>query len=240
MRVAEKIQLRELAIQSLKLCAAVIKSTWPVLLILQFVNLAANDQLAASMELIQLRGREDMGLIATVVGAQLIVELLFSALWILLVAEATMATLEARPVQLFAPKLARNLNQLLIETVRAFAAVIYRLPLLIFPAAIEYLRLTFVPLVVLADSDYRLGNVDALERSRGLARGHWLLLSAVIICNTALTSLLDGLGRVPGDRWFWQAPLGSAAGLALTLLINAFFSVFLVALYKRLSIMQRC
>jgi hypothetical protein len=72
----------------------------------------------------------------------------------------------------------RSFELIIIETLRSFAAILFRIPLLVLPAVYEWLRLLPVPYLVLLDRRYRAGERDALTEARCLFAGHrWLILS---------------------------------------------------------------
>jgi hypothetical protein len=73
------------------------------------------------------------------------------------------------------------INLIAIENTRSLAACIYRIPLLVIPAVVEWFRLLPVPYIVLLDPDYSLGKIDALKASRQFFSSNKLFVFALTI-----------------------------------------------------------
>lgn len=102
----------------------------------------------------------------------------------------------------------RDFELICIETLRSIAAVSLRIPLLIVPAVIEWLRLAPVPFVVLFDASYRRGETDALVAARKFFKKfpyRVILLTALTVFVTVSVSLIETVatGDVPP---LWEAP----------------------------------
>ena len=218
-----------------RLVPLVLRRTWLPLLILFFGKEASLQLLNYAGVLVQREGREDFRLIVAVVGSNVFFEILWSAIWSFFVISATRSSLRDEP--LFSSTSLGDLNQTLIEGVRALSAIAFRLPLLVVPALIEIVRLFLVPHVVLLDPAYRKGRVDALKESRQFVRPiwGWLVLSygLLFVSTVVVESFTQGEA---GEAWFWSKPLAFALTTVLTLLLNLVYEVFLVALFIRLSV----
>lgn len=59
----------------------------------------------------------------------------------------------------------RRVNLLMIESTRAMASVMLRIPLLILPAVLQWIRLAPMPYLMLLNPDYEAGKIDALKLS---------------------------------------------------------------------------
>ncbi|RYZ75736.1 MAG: hypothetical protein EOP05_07030 [Proteobacteria bacterium] len=218
-----------------RLFPLVIKRTWFPLLVLHFGKEISLQLLNYAGLMVQREGREDIGLLVAVVGTNFFFEILWSAVWSFAAISATRAALRDEPV--FSSRSLTDLNQLLIEGVRSMAAVVFRLPLLLIPAAVEVLRLLFVPHVVILDRVYQVGQADALKRSRTFARLGWLplLISTLLVFSTGI--LIDSVTQgASGEAWLWQRPGAFLLSALLTLFINLVYEVFLVALFLRLTV----
>jgi hypothetical protein len=66
-----------------------------------------------------------------------------------------------------------TVQQIMIEELRSYAGILWRLPLLIIPAVLKSIRWVFLPAIVLFESSYHEGKVDALEHSEQISQGHF-------------------------------------------------------------------
>jgi hypothetical protein len=200
-------------------------------------------------------GKSDFLFLVFGAALELCFETLWSALWVLCLVWATIlanAKTRIRPVHTdlaqaqtgfelptipSASKITYQLNQLLIESVRSLAAILFRLPFLILPGLIEYFRLAWVPYVVLLHPGYDRGAIDALAESRNLTRRHFglvfLALTSGIFVPWLVKHLLGLSSTTP-----WTAPFSYAAGGILSLLLNVGFGIFLVAIARHLLMIQ--
>lgn len=225
----------------------VLREAWLALLIVHLLGFSASQYTGFALDFIRSRAREDLPLLFLLASLEFVISVMTSSLWLIVVAGTTDASLRlanahSRPNGFPRPSHLRplaltfgNFNQVLIEQVRAFAAILWRVPFLILPALIEYVRLSFVPFVVLFDPDYRQGRIDALTRSRQTIRGHFLLVLTAVCLSLFAPVLAES--ALQGDRepWVWVNPVGALSAMLLTLFINLFTSIFLFAIYRRLS-----
>lgn len=72
-----------------------------------------------------------------------------------------------------------EMNQVLIESLRAWGKSLAWGFLLILPGIVKWLRYSFVPFVVLLDEEYRQGKKDALEKSEDLAHKRFFAIFAL-------------------------------------------------------------
>ncbi|MES2965076.1 MAG: hypothetical protein V4760_14420 [Bdellovibrionota bacterium] len=204
-----------------------------------FVHLAralTREYFTYTATLIQARGREELALLASAIALQFLIEMAWSAAWAFIVIDAVRrATGSTAPS---ARELLVRLNRLLIEGVRAIAAILYRVPWLLVPGLVEFVRLMFVPHVVLLDQDYEAGRVDALERSRELTRGRWTMLIFSAALLLALDTSIERFAQGSTEVWAWENPWGFGFTLIFTFFTNLMYEVFLVALFLKLSMMR--
>ena len=196
-------------------CRRVIKEAWPQIIGLHFLHAGASQFFSFAMETIRDLGREDLALIGLIAGTELIFTLIWSALWVMIIAASLLRAEGQTP-----PAVGESFNRLMIEQVRSLASVLWRTPLLLIPALTRYIRLSFVPLVVLLNPRYAQGEVDALEASSELSRGHFWLLSATILASGVLPWMAEELARGESGAFLWLNPLGVITGWLLTLIIN--------------------
>ena len=123
-------------------------------------------------------------------------------------------------------------NQLLIEQVRVFAALIIRLPLLLIPTVFEYVRLAFVPLVVLTDPEYQAGHRDALTQSRHLSRGHWLVIAIWLVGTVALPFGIRQLLEGERGPWVWENPWRVSLEGILIFFLDTAIGITFFAFYR--------
>lgn len=88
--------------------------------------------------------------------------------------------------------LKRALNLSLIESVRALSAIILRVPFFVVPAVFEWLRMIPIPFVVLFDSAYSRGEIDALAASRRFFHQHKARVALAVLL-LIIPTLLDWL-----------------------------------------------
>jgi hypothetical protein len=74
-----------------------------------------------------------------------------------------------------------NLKYIFINYARALLKTVLGFILFLIPGIILWVQFTFVPYVVLFDSQFKAGKVDALERSKALVKGHFWRLSGILI-----------------------------------------------------------
>ena len=230
--------MQRIALNSFKdlgrLLPLVLKRSGVMLVVLHFAREVSSELLNYLTSRSQSSGREDAATLILLVGLNLFFEILWSAVWSFVLISATRAAVRDEPV--WSERSLSDLNQLLIEGVRGLAAVVYRLPLFIFPGAVELLRLLFVPHVVLLDPLYARGQVDALTESRKAIKLKWGLILTVTVVSISLSMWVSLLTQSEsGDVWLWEAPRLFFLSAFLTLFINLVYEVFLVAFFLRLG-----
>jgi len=186
-------------------------------------------------EYIQMTGRENLLMIAALAMLELTISMLWSAAWILAITDVADSIWRGRlrPVS-FQSSLAHHYHQLLIEQVRALAAVLWRIPLLILPAFGEYIRLVFVPLVVILNGSYEQGETDALQESRALCRGRFWMLTIFMSVSLGTPWFLQSMIHGDSGELLWENPIGVTFSSLMTLFINIFSSAFLWAVFRNL------
>jgi hypothetical protein len=210
----------------------VLRRNWIAIICLHLVQSAASQFIGYATDYLRVIGKEDLVYISSIALFEMTFTMLWSAVWIMLISQAAEAELEQRKRQSFGTSFMRYFNQIVIESVRSLASVIWHAPLLFVPALTQYVRLTFVPLIVIFDPDYERGTVDALNKSRRLSRGHFWLTATTVVLSIAIPWYVEQTIEGGNGEWIWQNPIGVSFAVALTLLINTFTSVFLFALFR--------
>jgi hypothetical protein len=242
-----KISFRQLFKATALACFPTVRRSWRALLALTIIHVGIDQYSALASRVIQERGREEIGLLVFTSLVQFILDLLWSGAWLLVVSRAadTVASLtrnagdpeapEAQPS--FVPSFMQDYPQVLIEGIRVLAAMIFRLPFLVIPALIEYVRLVFVPYVVLFDSAYKRGEVDALKQSRRLVRGRFVFLSTLVSIQPLIVLLL---ALFKGDEAFiWEKPLEGLISVLLTFLLDLFFGILVFFAYRACAQLEK-
>jgi hypothetical protein len=201
------------------------------LVALHGLEFAAGQGFGYATDYLHRTGREDIAFIAFVALAELCFTLIWSAAWIVAIAELADASNSER-VANPSRSLAINFNQVLVELVRSLGSVLWRTPLLIVPALVRYVRLAFIPLVVLFDGDYRQGRADALAVSSRLSRGHFWLLTFVLAISFAVPWYAESLAQGDRGQWVWENPGGALLGWIVTLIINTVSTLFLFGVFR--------
>ncbi len=114
-------------------------------------------------------GSEDSMLLLAIFVAVSTVWALVSGALRLLAARETL-TLPRSPLSRM-----RRMNLLIIESTRAMASVMFRIPLLVLPALLQWVRLAPLPYLILLSPDYEGGKIDALKLSSQFASQRRLL-----------------------------------------------------------------
>ena len=102
----------------------------------------------------------------------------------------------------------KYLNQIFIESLRAWGKTLLWSLLLVLPGVWKNLELSLVPFVVTSSEKYDEGKLDALKASTIVFRRHWFKILAVLFIfhlfvPLILTSLFDSY------RLIWKTPIAS-------------------------------
>lgn len=220
-----------------RLLPLVLKRSGVALVVLHLAREMSLQSLNYLTSQVQAQGREDMTTLIGVVALNFLCEILWSAVWSFVLISAVRSAMRDEP--LWSARSLTDLNQLLVEGVRAMAAVLYRLPFAVIPGLVELLRLLFVPHVVLLEPNYPRGLVDALKRSRETIRQKWGLILIISLVSLGLNTVVDALTQgSQGETYFWQVPHVFLLSSVLTLSINLVYEIYLVALFLRLIMRQ--
>lgn len=125
----------------------------------------------------------------------------------------------------------QNGIQTLLEQMRAWGkSMLWSLAFLL-PGLFQFFRLVFVPFIVCFDPEYKMGTVDALERSRELSRGKlFLIIKLFILFAVALPALLT---LVDEYKLLWKTPLAALAICFVEMIFNFCFVFALWKLYSK-------
>lgn len=228
--------LKALVVRTVQLFLPVLKISLPVFIGLQVARTMGDEYFTYAMDFVSKTGREDLTLLVTLVTFNMIFNLAWTTLWVMTVTEGAVAVSEGRPTKSLGQLLAAHWNQLLIEQIRALAAILFRLPLLIVPALVAYIRLAFVPLTVLLDPAYARGEVEALRESRNMAKGRFLLLTFWSLASLLIPYLFDSIFGDSQSQFAWENPLGALLSAGVGLSVNLASLLFLFALYRQISV----
>lgn len=219
------------ALQAAFLLKPVLFRGTATIILLQIIAALAS-QLFGYMTLeIQQTGRENLSAIAVLAISELTFTLIWSTIWLIAVCEIADSVLNSRAANSI-EKIKTNFNQVLVEQTRSMASVLWRTPLLIVPALIQYIRLSFVPLIVLLSTEYNAGREDALKKSAQMSRGRFWLLTFIVLGTLLIPWLCEELVQGSGGQWVWENPIGVMSGWVLTLPINCFNSLFLFSIFR--------
>ncbi|MFV3409795.1 hypothetical protein ACNH6C_14385 [Bdellovibrio bacteriovorus] len=102
----------------------------------------------------------------------------------------------------------KYLNQMYIETLRAWGKTLQWTLLLIIPGIWKYVELSMVPFVVTSSQAYDEGRIDALKGSAQVVRRRWFVILAILVLfhlfiPGVLTTVFDAY------RLIWKTPLQS-------------------------------
>jgi len=122
-----------------------------------------------------------------------------------------------------------NLNQNLIEALRAWGKTLSWSFALILPGLIRFFQYMFVPFVVCFDREYQAGHKDALSTSRDLARGRLLSLVSLFIVFSIVIPLI--LTSFDSSQVLWRTPISACLLCFVEMLANICFIVALSQIY---------
>lgn len=127
----------------------------------------------------------------------------------------------------------RSTKLIVIETVRAIAATLLRLPLLLVPGLVEWIRLTPIPYVVILDPEYQNGDRDALQSARALFSRHKLRVLLLVIPSAAVFALEFAMTSSPADVLpIWSAPVQHVGSILLFSVLRLACDSFVLAKYR--------
>lgn len=203
---------------------------WRLLVVIHIVSFFASEVLTWQQEVVLQSGRENLPAIFAVFAGSALVDILIATTWIIIVARTIQAVLSERSVT---NRIFSDLNAALIESVRAMARALKWLPVFVIPGLIKFVRLTFVPFVVVDQAAYKEGSVDALDESERLTKKRfWIVLIAIVISGVlpSVPSLLFHAENIS---------LASRPGLSITWSVFEFFTsllatAFMFCLYRQL------
>lgn len=127
----------------------------------------------------------------------------------------------------------RSTELIVIETVRAIAATLLRLPLLLVPGLVEWIRLTPIPFIVILDSGYQAGDRDALQSARTLFSNHKLRVLLLLIPTTAIFLAEFVITSSPTDVLpIWSAPIQHVGSILIFSILRLGSDTFVLSQYR--------
>jgi hypothetical protein len=236
---ASKSSSTRIAIDALRRTALsygrVLRAGWMRFLPLHLLYVAIAQLLTYATDYVRESGREEIGWIALIACFEMIASLIWWATWYVAVAEVAHAERHDLPPPPLFSSLGQHLNRLLIEQTRALARVLWWMPALVVPAGVQYVRLSFVPFIVIFDCDYRDGQVDALKKSADLSSGRFWLLLLTVLISFAVPALFEELAQGGNGGSILTNPLGVGLAAFLTLFINLVTSLFLYSVFESVT-----
>lgn len=128
----------------------------------------------------------------------------------------------------------RSLELIILESIRAFAATLLRLPLLILPGLFEWIRLAPIPFIVLMDLEYQKGERDALQTSRKYFRDHPIRVISLLVLALILFLIEFTMTTSPSDALpLWQAPIQHMASIVGFSILHLAVDLFTFEMYRR-------
>ncbi|MFM6930592.1 MAG: hypothetical protein ACKOX6_19165 [Bdellovibrio sp.] len=127
---------------------------------------------------------------------------------VLLMTTALFAMQALRSHQTLQDFIGKHINQIFIETLRAWGKTLLWSLLFVLPGIWKYFEYTLVPFVVTGSPRYDQGQIDALKSSSYVFRRHWLKIFAILFLfhlfiPLVITSLFDSY------RLLWKTPVAS-------------------------------
>lgn len=224
-----KAKISVAAVEALSLYPKTLK-LWPALVFVHILAYLSSELFSWQREEVLSSGREELLPIISVFTGAILTDIVFTTAWILVVIRAI---LTLRSAQKYERSFLGDLNSALIESTRALARMIRWFPIFIIPGIVKFIRLTFVPFVVIDEPRYQQGAIDALNRSERLVKQRfWLVVLALFLSSLvpAFPSLL-----FQGEN----ISLASRPVASITLSVFEFFTgllatIFLYCFYRQL------
>ena len=207
---------------ALKLC---LKTSYPWILAWAVLDLTVQESVGRALSRVQSHASEMLLWLAALAALQMVAELMLSAVWMF----GVVRNFQVGPAS---PQAPRTINQLLIENIRALAAILYRVPLFIFPALAEFVRLAFVSYTVIFDPEYWHGRVDALKRSRELTRGNFWVLGLALSFTGPGWTFIKWL-IFSDDMNLFENPLLTIFAECLGVAVNLLVSYWIYTIYQK-------
>lgn len=180
-----KVRISTAAKQAIKIYLSLFRY-WKILLAVHVVSYLGTEALSWEQDRVLSSGREDLMPIFLVFSGSIVAEIFFTTAWVVVVAHAIRQLLSNSK---FESHFIEDFNSALVEATRSLARVLRWLPVFILPAFVKFIRLSFVPFVVIDQPAYKRGEVDALNESERLAKRHFWKVLLVLILTLALPSL---------------------------------------------------
>lgn len=130
----------------------------------------------------------------------------------------------------FVTFLEKKFSHLIIETLRSWGKILIWSLLFILPGVWKYMQYLFVPFVVTSDWQYEQGQVDALERSKGLfGQNKGRIFLFLFLFNIFIPIVATGLFN--SYRLIWKTPaeslvLSAFDAYVLILSTHVLFNIF--------------
>lgn len=125
--------------------------------------------------------------------------------------------------------LKKSANQAIIEEMRAWGKAMLWSLFLIIPGIIQFIRLIFVSFVVTLDPEYDKGSIDALEKSKEIARGKWGRIFALFVMFSVFVPAL--MTSFDEYKLLWKTPLSALFICFVEMILNLCFILGLWKLY---------
>jgi hypothetical protein len=214
-----------------KLILPVFKERWLLFIALELVAFLAAQYFRFAEVQISNQTEENLMMLATNAGLSISFDLIWHALFFMVVVITTIELSTKRQSGL--KRSTETFQELLIENIRVVARAIFWLPFLIFPALYKYVRLSMVSFVVLSDDEYQAGKVDALKRSYDVTRGHFLLCGLALLLSTLIEPIVANIIN-GGEISILENPVGATLSMPASLFAELWSMIFLFGIYSSL------
>jgi hypothetical protein len=124
----------------------------------------------------------------------------------------------------------KNLNQSLIEELRALGSVMLWSILFIIPGLIRLAQYVFVPFIVTLSQRYQDGELDALAGSRSVSGKMFLKVIGILVVFTVIFPLI--LTSWDEYHIFWMHPVGNLLMTAVQSVLSIMFGLILLKLWE--------
>jgi hypothetical protein len=201
----------------------VIKKQGPVLFPVTFFYLLSDQTVTQVVQAQLYSSNTNELLLWGLVGVSILVNFLFPLLMLVIVFAAIH--------NLSLATISQKLNFLFIEELRAWGISALWTLVFIIPGLIKMVQFLFVPLIVVSDSEYAQGQIDALEKSKKMTdKVFWPLSWILIIFTGILPLLMSPLNEI---KQIALTPITAIPLSLLDTLINIFLYTLLVIQFDK-------
>ncbi len=244
--IEEKHQVEPLAIgtgswplfsgikDSFVMLAPVLERRWSILFLFLFIDYITKYTFYLGSVRFDLISYENPASLIFASLCQAVIHILVINAWILVTVSGAEDYICKRRFRDWEKLLIKYYNQMIIENIRYLAAIIWRVPFLLIPAFVAFIRLSFFNFVVASDINYTKDKLDALERSKKMTRGAFFITLVAVSVFALLPGLIETLLQPMGPD-ILESPIWVLSSLLASFIIQTLAILYSYSIYLNLS-----